>query len=551
MLEQLHIRNYAIIDKLDVNFANDLNIITGETGAGKSIIMGAIGLILGQRADTTVIRDEASKCSVEAQFNILPYKLEKWFEELDVDYEGETIIRREINNKGKSRAFINDTPVTLQTLKKLCSNLVDLNTQHHKFNLSEPEYQLHFLDILAEQVNTVEKYAEDFLVYEEEKRKLTALIQKINRLKKEEDYIQFQLNELNDAALEDPAELTNLENEFQILNNAEKIQQSLVENNRAIETEGGLIDQLNAIKGNISQIGHLSGDLEKVADRLDGLKIELEDIQSEIQHIIHKSEGDPQRLEEVKERVDLFHQLLNKHQVKDLEALIDLRTSFQDNFNNIDAFEEEVDKLTKKLSSAEQKLFKKAKQISSKRIKASEKFIAKIVPELKAVGLNKVTIQFEHTSLEELTESGTDHFSLLFSANPGSAAQPVANVASGGELSRLMLCVKNMMADFTALPTLIFDEIDAGISGETAAMVAAKMHKLSKKHQVLCITHLPQMASKGKQHFQVFKEVIKNQTFTRIKSLTDNERIEVIAKMVAGEKVNASALENAKSLLKG
>ena len=551
MLAKLTIQNYALIDQLSVEFGKSLNIITGETGAGKSIILGALSLILGQRADTSVLKDDNKKCIIEGQFNLKGRKLKNLFDQYDLDYENETFIRREILASGKSRAFVNDTPVKLSTLKDIATNFADVNTQHQKFSLAEPDYQLYLLDVLAQQLEKVENYKNAFKEYISSFKKLNVLKEQLKKQLQESDFVQFQLTELSEANLLDVNEQVELEKELLVINHSEKLNEVLGFAYGSLNNdEGGVVSILNALLSQLRSITSIDEKYEKLASRFESNLIDLEDLSAQLDDLNAQVESNPQRQLEIEERLNLLNRLQVKHSVNSLEALFEVEQNFKLQNSNTSDLEQEIATLEKENESTKADLLSIAKQIAKKRKAAARKFEKQILAALLEVGFSGSSIAYHQLQTDEkLTINGIDNYQILFAANKGGKLKEVYQVASGGELSRLMLSIKNLIADKVALPTIIFDEIDAGISGDTASKVADKILQLSNKHQVICITHLAQMASKGDFHFEVYKEQIKDNTFTRLKRIENKERITAIAKLLGSDSTGDKAIENAKALL--
>lgn len=551
MLQELHIKNYALIDELTVNFGKDLNIITGETGAGKSIILGALSLILGQRADTGVLKDDSQKCIIEGTYQIKQYDLKEHFAELELDYDEETIIRREILPSGKSRAFVNDSPVNLASLKTLSNRLTDLNTQHQKFSIAEAGYQLYMLDVLSDHLNKVKQYQDLFVTYKQHKKKLAELKATLAKQQSESDYVNFQLSELNEAAFVNEHEQEQIEKELKLLENSKEIEAAVEQINSSLKSgEHNIVDVLNMLINQLNKLADVNPDFAATTKRIESVVIELEDIVQQSNQSNLTTNSEPGRESEIQERLNIIYKLQTKHNVKTVAELMTLTEQLNLSVGNTAELEVEITSLEQGLVKEEEKLFKLAKVLSKKRAATAKIFEKQLQEDLKQVGLGNAQIIYENTLTETtLNDSGIDAYTLLFSANPGSTAKGIKQVASGGELSRLMLCIKNLLAGKVALPTIIFDEIDAGISGDAASMVAQKIEALSTNHQVICITHLPQMASKGKHHFQVYKETKNKETFTRIKQIDQEERIQVIAKLLGGSTTGDKAIENARELL--
>ena len=553
MLQKLFIKNYALIDELEIDFSENLNMITGETGAGKSIILGALSLILGERANIAALKHQQAKCIVEGTFQIAAYQLQTFFEEEELDYEDITIIRREITPSGKSRAFVNDTPVHLTALKKLSEHLVNLHAQHQTLHLYDAGYQLFIIDTLAGHFDALTAYQNLYKTYRSNQRKLKGLQEEKAKLQKELDYILFQLNEFEEANLEDEREQEALEQEIAQLNNAENIQTSLQESVFLLEEQEGfaVLQQLNQVKTLLSNIAAYGSSFEQLSGRLDSVSIELQDVIAELNALTGEVVMDPERATEINERLNLFFRLQNKHGVRSLAELIAIRDDLQAQNQSAEGLDEAIVDLTQTLAKQKSDLVKMAQGISTGREKQFSVFEKRTNDMLARVGMPNAKVFIAHRVLEDeqLTIDGIDIIEILFAANKGSAPTELRKVASGGELSRLMLCIKSLIADNTALPTLIFDEIDTGISGEVALKVGTVMQELAQHHQVICITHLPQIAGKGSRHYFVYKQDVDEVTHTRIKVLSEEERILEIAKMLSGDKPGASAIANAKELL--
>jgi len=553
MLSKLYIKNYALIDELEVEFANALNIITGETGSGKSILLSAIGLILGQRVDTSALKNSSQKCIVEGIYNISNQNLKKTFKNLELDYEEECIVRREILPSGKSRAFVNDSPVNLTTLKQLSLLLIDLNTQHQKFSIFEPSYQLYLLDALAGQLKAVETYRLQFEAFKASKNELLKLKEELLQLKQEADYNSFQLKEIEAANLSNEKEQEQLELTLKTLENSNTINDTVESALQAFKAgEDNLIQLINGIANQFNKLNDINPNYGTIAKRLDSIGLELNDVLQEIEQQQASIEFDPEKRQETEERLSNIYKLQTKHNVQSITGLQQIALALQQKVASTKSIETEIEELQNDITTQQKALNELATGISSKRQKAASQFEKDLTKELKNVGFDAPYVKFSNHKNEtepELTVNGYDQYSLLFSANPGSAPKDIKQVASGGEISRVMLCIKNLMAGKVALPTIIFDEIDAGISGITAEKVADKIEDLSKKHQVICITHLPQMASKGQHHFKVYKQTEANNTFTSIEKLSVEKRIQNISELLGGSQAGETAIENAKALL--
>jgi len=552
MLQRLFIKNYALIDRLDISLSAKLNMITGETGAGKSIILGALSLILGQRANLTALKSQKAKCIVEGTFDIEAYQLQPFFDAAELDYEIPTIIRREITPSGKSRAFINDTPVRLNVLKELGEKLINLHAQHQTLHLYDAQYHLHIIDTLAAHNSLIADYQTAFRAYQKKQNTLKKLINSQRQLQKDLDYLSFQLNELQAASLQDANEQEQLEQELLQLNNADTIKQALLESTHNLEEHDfAILTTLNTIQGSLGSIAEFSVTVAQLNERIDSVIIELQDINGELAQIEGEVVVDEERANEVDERLNLIYRLQKKHQVDNIADLMAIEADLAKRVAMVENSDEAIAQLQKELKQENKALMATAQQISTNRKQQIPLFEQQINDLLTQVGMPNATIKTQQTRLKELALYGIDEVEVLFAANRGSGHDELRKVASGGELSRLMLCIQSLMADNMALPTLIFDEIDTGISGEVAQKVGKVMEDLAEKHQVICITHLPQMASKGNHHFFVYKDDTEERTISRIKQLNKQERITEIAKMLSGDQPGKMALANAKELLKG
>ena len=552
MLKELHIRNYAIIKEVDIAFNNKLNIITGETGAGKSIVMGALGLILGERADTKSLLNASDKCVIEGVFEINNYTLKPYFDNNELDYDTTCILRREIAPNGKSRAFINDTPVNLNQLKELGSQLVDIVSQHQTLDLNNNDFQLSIVDAIAENNTDLESYKQNFKQYKVVEKQLSELINKEAQAKTDEDYLQFILNELNETnPQENEQEL--LEKQLEILSNAESIQQSTGVAYSALNTDDqGVIEALRNIKTNLNNDAKHHPSLQELVKRIDSAMIELKDIAAELETITEQTQANPEELERIDSRLQTLFNLQKKHRVTNNTELLAFKTEVEQKLNNIGSLSDDIIKTQQHLQELKHQLSKQAKQLSDNRIKAIPQIEKRVNELLAQVQMADANIKIEHHLLNDnFNTNGIDQIDLLFAANKGSNFQPIGKVASGGELSRLMLCIKSLISDKVALPTIVFDEIDTGISGEAAMKVSNVMKQHAAKHQVIAITHLPQIAGKADTHLLVYKNNDTNTTQTYIKTLSANERVEEIARMLHGENPSEKVLAAAKELIKG
>ncbi len=551
MLQSISIRNYAIIDELEINFDSGLNIMTGETGAGKSIILGALGLVLGERADSKVLFDKEAKCLVEATFNVHADALKTALESNDLDYETHTVLRREINAAGKSRAFINDTPVSLQLLKNVGALLVNLHSQHETLSLMEAGFQLNTVDIFAGNKNLLAEYQPLFFQYKKHIAALTVLEKQQLNVDAENDYLLFQLNELREANLQQN-EQQQLEEELNTLSNAESIKIALQKSYSLMdENEISVTSLLSEISAELKSVQQHSSQLSSLHERIQTLLIEIKDIVRDTEKLNDDISVQPERLMDVNERLMLLHRLCKKHQVLNDGELISVMEQLEKKAGKGASMEKEIETLKLTISKEENQLLKLADALHKNRDKASAGISKTVAELLKKVGMSEGSFvaSVKHTAQKQLTDSGFSEVEFLFSANKGIAPQNLKNVASGGELSRLMLCIKSLLADAGELPTMIFDEIDTGISGEVAQRVGLVMKDLSKHHQLICITHLPQIATSGSTHFFIYKDNSKGITRTRIRKLNDEERVVEIAKMLSGDKLTDAAMANARALI--
>ncbi len=551
MLSRLLIKNYALIDNLDISFDKDLNIITGETGAGKSIVLGALGLILGQRAESKYFFNQQKKCVVEGFFNIQNYRFQDFFTDNDLDYDDETVLRREIALDGKSRAFINDTPVNLTTLKALGQQLIDVHSQHATLDINDLTFQLLVLDVVAEQQNLVSAYKVNFQNYIKTQKKHTTLLTQSDKAKADQDYFQFLFDELEAANLEANEQIA-LENELNSLTHAEEIKKNLYGSGHLIDGfEQSVLSQLKEAIAQLQAIESYEATVSPLLERLTSCNIEIKDIADELDTLEQNTVFDESRTEEINERLSQLFALQKKHRVNNVQELLSLKDDLSGKLNDILFADEDLLKLEKELQIAQKELLKQAIQISGNRKKVIPNIEQHIVKTLAEVGMPTAQIKIEQTLLpdQKFDSNGIDVVRFLFNANKGHQLNELNKVASGGELSRLMLSIKSLIAQKTALPTIIFDEIDTGVSGEVANRVGLIMQELSKAMQVIAITHLPQMASKGNAHYFVHKITKNDLTYTQIRRLDNEERVLEIAKMLSGEKPKESALQNARELL--
>ncbi|MBL0310296.1 MAG: DNA repair protein RecN [Bacteroidetes bacterium] len=553
MLHRLTIRNYAIIDKLEISFSERMNIITGETGAGKSILIGALGLILGERADSKILYNEEEKCVVEADFYVGDYHLKSFFADYELDFEPHTIIRREINQSGKSRAFINDTPVTLDILKQLSEQLVNLHSQHETLDLIKGGFQLNVIDMLTKNQSVLSDFRIEFAAYKKGVKKLEGLEMTYKSSSSELDYLLFQLNELAEAKLQ-VEEQDTLETEQNTLANVEDIKRSLQNATQLLNySEVAILPQLTEAQSQLKGVKNFSKEILALSERLQSVYEELKDIASEMENIQEGSALDPTRLEEVNNRLNTIYRLQKKHNLQNIEGLLQLQNQLEERIAFVDTNSSEIDKLKSKLQKDQSALLSTAHHIHTSREKVLREFQNNVTILLAKVGMPGASFKVEISLLDKsrLNENGLTEVRFLFSANKGFAPREIKDVASGGELSRLMLCVKSLVAGNRLLPTLIFDEIDSGISGEVALKVGEIMKQLSRNHQLISITHLPQIARTGDLHLNIYKESTGSRTYTRIRELKGEERIMEIAKMLSGDQPTEASIANARELVAG
>lgn len=551
MLKRLAISNYALIDNLDIAFSTELNILTGETGAGKSIILGALSLILGQRAEGKYFFNQQKKCVIEGTFLVNGFHLNNFFEENDLDYEQETVLRREISSDGKSRAFINDTPVNLTTLKKLGEKLIDIHSQHATLEINDEDFQLLVIDTIANNRVILDKYTSVYRSYRQAQARLKELISQSEKSRSDLDYFQFQFNELEKAGLSEE-EQAHLELEQDALNHAEEIKRNL---NAAIgllgENESPVVTQLKEAALSLGNAEKYNPEIKDLHERLNSSLIEVKDILSEVERIEQHSSVDEPRLEEINQRLDLLYSLQNKHRVSSNAELINLRNELSEKLNSILFADEDIEKQKLELNNIYSELLALAEQLHHSRMESIPRVEQAVRATLYEVGMPNAVLQISNERLEEgkFDANGTDQIKFLFTANKGQVPMPMNKVASGGELSRLMLSIKSLIAVHTSLPTIIFDEIDTGISGEVALKVGSIMEKLSENMQVIAITHLPQIAARGNAHYTVYKDEQSDNTHTNIRQIDQEERVMELAKMLSGNNPGESAILNARELL--
>lgn len=549
MLNSLLIKNFALIDELEVSFSNELTIITGETGAGKSIILDALELIMGKRADGNALKNSDNKCIIEAQFSIENYNLFSFFEENNLEYDATTILRRELLPTGKTRAFINDVPVTLQELQMLSEQLLDIHSQHKTLEISKEDFQFQVLDALSNNETLLSNYQEKLKEFKETKNQLSLLKDKAATLQKDVDYNNFLLNELIDANIK-IGEQEEYEKLQQKLSNTEVIIENLAKAKNILDNEElGILYQTKELKTILSKIATYAKEFTQLLERTESILIEVKDIILEIDTQSDSFFHNPDELEKINHKLQILYSLQKKHSVSSEEELIQIQESLQEKLTLTHTLDQDIDSLISKIAKIEEELLNLSNLISNNRKKNIPNFIALTENKLKNLGMPNAKIQIEITTTENFTKWGKDSLQFLFSANTGLKVQEIKKIASGGELSRIMLSVKSILAQYKKMPTIIFDEIDTGVSGEIANKMGEIMEDMSKTMQVFAITHLPQIASKGNQHFKVFKTSNNNETVTQIKNLNTQDRIHEIALMLSGNNVSETAIQHAKQLL--
>lgn len=548
MLKSLLIKNYALIRHLEMEPSPGLNMITGETGAGKSIMLGAVGLLLGNRADTKVLYDEADKCVIEGLFDIQAYGLKEVFDEEELEFDQQCIIRREVSPSGKSRAFVNDSPVNLDFLKTLGSKLMDVHSQHETLLLGDNNFQLQMVDAFAQNQLLLQNYQEYYEAFRKVEKEFAQLSQEADDIRKESDYNHFLLNEFLEAQLEE-GEQERWEEELKKLENAEEIKLKLTESIHLLSTgEFAVNIGLHTANGLLGQLSKFSESYKTLKERLESSLIELKDIASELEAEAEMVEYDEEKIVETKERLSLIYQLQQKHRVLTVANLLQIQADLQQKANKFGNLDDDLKKLQKEMEEVKIKLQKAGSDLSTSRKKVFQRIESDLKNLIAELGMPDATLNFSHQTVAA-QKSGMDDIRLLFSANKGIKPQELRSVASGGEFSRLMFAIKYLLADKTALPTIVFDEIDTGISGEIALKMVYMMRKMAQNHQVITISHLPQMAAKGEYHYFVYKDNTSDKAVSRIKLLSEAERIEEIAKMIGGNQPSATAFQTAKELL--
>ena len=549
MLKSLLIKNYALIDSLNIGFSEDLNILTGETGAGKSILLGAIGLIIGQRADLSVLRDKSKKCTVEGTFEIGDYGLEGFFIENELDYEDVSILRREITPTGKSRAFINDTPVNVKVLHDLGLKLIDIHSQHQNLELNEKNYQLSLVDLVAGNEELLKQYGVVFKKYLALQELLNKTLLLSVQAKKDLDYYLFQFKQLDQAKLVEN-EQEALELLLEKLTHAEEIKSVFGHINHILAEDDP--SMLAVLKENLNNLGKLKlvfPESEQIFTRLESVYIELKDIASESLIIADKTENDPEKVEQVTQRLDLIYSLQQKHRVISVNELLQIQADLNARIEQVSSYDTEIEQIQKDLLIQKTAMTALAAQLSKYRMGVAQLMENKVIDVLRNLAIPNAAFKVKFETMSHFSSRGLEEVSFMFSANKSQELQEISKVASGGEMSRLMLAVKTLITDTKSLPTIIFDEIDTGVSGEAAVKMALILAQMGKTVQVLNITHLPQIAAKGKHHYKVYKFDLEDQTYTSIRKLNDQERVEEIAQMLSGENYSQTSVAAARELL--
>ncbi|MFG5858325.1 DNA repair protein RecN [Dysgonomonas sp. Shenzhen-Wh21] len=550
MLRSLYIKNYALIDSLEIDFEPGFSVITGETGAGKSIILGALSLILGQRADMKAIKQGESKCVIEGSFDVSAYDLKAFCEEKGIEYDPDSyILRREILSTGKSRAFINDSPVSLTDLKELGGQLIDIHSQHQNLLLSDTRFQMQVVDALAGNKDLLSKYQQAFHQYKQSEKALAELREAVRKSKEEEDYLRFQIESLTEAALQE-GEQEELENELETLTHAEDIKSALFKLHSLLsDDDKGIVLGLKEGLNTSQQLAKVYVRSEEISERLQIAYIDLKDLASEMDKLANDVEFNPERLAFIESRLDLIYTLQKKYHVNAVSELLALYEEFKQKIENIESSDQQVEALEKEVHEKSEKVFALAKQLTDSRTSITDSFEKDLTDRVAYLGMPNIRFRSEIITEKHPNIYGSDSVLFQFSANKNVPLQPVAEIASGGEISRLMLCLKSMIAGATALPTIIFDEIDTGVSGEIADKMGEVMREFGKNMQVLAITHLPQIAAKGKAHYKVYKSDDEHTTTTNLVRLSDEERLTEIARMLSGSTVTEAAIQNAKVML--
>lgn len=551
MLKRLHIRNYALIDELEINFSDHLTIITGETGAGKSILLGALGLVMGERADTKVFYNDGEKCVVEAWFDVAKYDLREFFEENELDYDAEVVVRRELSPAGKSRAFVNDTPANNQVLQRLTEALIDLHQQFDVLDIHNVNFQLRMIDALADNSLILKDYQRGYRQFSADKKRLAELVRLSESGVKEMEFLRFQLDELRQAELAD-GEQENLEAELARLSNAEDIKRTYgAAYNHIADSEQNIVGQLREIARSMGSTRKLSGQLSELSERLDGFVTELQDFAKDCERIADGTEHDPQRIAEIQERLNAIYKLQKKHGLGSVAELLQLQQSLEQQTTGFSDLGSEIARLEQATDEQERHLRAIAATLGERRRAVPAAFEERVHAMLSQLSMPHARLRVDISETTGLTPTGADDVQFLFASNVGSRYLPIKDVASGGELSRLTLCTKSLVADAIPLPTLIFDEIDSGISGDVSMKMGVILKELSQRHQVVSITHTPQIAARADAHYFVYKKIADNRTVTNIRLLNADERVRSIAVMLSGNPPSDAAVATARELVEG
>jgi DNA repair protein RecN (Recombination protein N) len=549
MLQSLAIQNYTLINQIEIDFKNGFSVITGETGSGKSILLGALGLVLGQRPDTNILKDKECRCVIEASFNITKYHLQKFFADAEMEYEEETILRREILPNGKTRAFVNDSPVNIKLLKELGAKLIDIHSQNQNLSLGDPEYQMGIVDTYAQHSSLLADYQVQFEGYQNIKRDLKNQEEIARKEKSDLDYYLFQLQQLLDANLIE-GEQVEMESELKTLNHAEEIKTNLFKaSNLLNEGDVAIISLLKEARTSISQVKDVFVEGEEFYKRFDSSCIELQDLASELERSYEAMEFDPSRINFLNDKLDAIYGLQQKHRVDSVEGLIKIREDLDDKVQKISSSDDRIEELKVQLQKQESKLAKASGKLTKSRRSVIPEIEKSLESQLIQLGMPHANINFDQTITEEYLYLGQDLIRILFSANKNGQPEEISKVASGGEISRLMLSIKSLVSASTALPSIVFDEIDTGVSGEIADKMGVVMRRMAENIQVISITHLPQIASKGSYHYKVYKADDELETYSNIILLDKESRVEELAKMLSGSDMTQAAMENAKVLL--
>ncbi len=550
MLKSLLVQNYALIQHLEISFDSGLSIISGETGAGKSILMGALSLILGQRADTSVLYDREKKCVVEGSFFIKPYGLHTFFSENELDYDNTVIIRREINHQGKSRAFVNDTPVGLQVLKELGQRLVDIHSQHQNLMLGDNRFQLEVLDAFGRHYDLLQRYETEYEEYLAARYEYESLKNRSEKATADLDYLGFQYDQLEKTGLVE-GEQNELEEELETLSHAEEIRENLLKSYYLLAgEEGDVLGRMREVQSLLTRISAFYSPASELEKRVESAYLEMKDLSEELERLGNTVEYDPRRIEVVQERINLIYSLQQKHKVSTVGELIRIKNDLKKQIDEIDSYDFRMDEAKKHFEACKEKLEKTAGELTAGRREIIPELEKEITGLLKELAIPHARFAVELEAEEDFQPAGKDRVTFLFSANKQGALMDISRVASGGELSRVMLSLKSLITRSSSLPTVIFDEVDAGVSGEIADKVGNILRRMAEHLQVINITHLPQIAGKGKHHYLVYKTDTADRTVTHIKLLNEEERIQEIAKMLSGEEVTPAAYENARILLR-